>query len=144
MGFIIIVSIVIYAILITWCWNNLGRIKKSKKIAYIFIGIFIIYVITNIVYGISKSGIQYPEEQMEKIIGNVLVLVFSGLNGLITLPYIAKQLDKAFEKEIEKEKFLKKVILIICIFVICLFIECGYLKDAQTGILKIYNTLKQG
>lgn len=142
MTIIVIVAIIIYAILITWCWHNLGRIENSKKIIYILVGMIIIFIITNIVYSISKVNIQYPEQQMESTIQNMLVLVFTALNGLIVMPYIAKQLDKIHEKEIEKEKFTKKMLLLVIIFILCLILESGYLKDTQVGILDIYNSLK--
>ena len=142
MTIIVIVAIIIYAILITWCWHNLGRIENSKKIIYILVGMIIIFIITNIVYSISKVNIQYPEQQMESTIQNMLVLVFTALNGLIVMPYIAKQLDRIREKEIEKEKFTKKMILLLIVFILCLILESGYLKDTQLGILEIYNSLK--
>ena len=142
MTIIVIVAIIIYAILITWCWHNLGRIENSKKIIYILVGMIIIFINTNIVYSISKVNIQYPEQQMESTIQNMLVLVFTALNGLIVMPYIAKQLDKIHEKEIEKEKFTKKMLLLVIIFILCLILESGYLKDTQVGILDIYNSLK--
>ena len=94
MTIIVIIAIVIYAILVTWCWHNLGRIEKSKKIIYIIIGMIIIFIITNIVYSISKADVSYPEEQIEGTVRNTLLLVFTALNGLIVMPYIAKQLDK--------------------------------------------------
>ena len=103
----------------------------------------IIFIITNIVYSISKVNIQYPEQQMESTIQNMLVLVFTALNGLIVMPYIAKQLDKIHEKEIEKEKFTKKMLLLVIIFILCLILESGYLKDTQVGILDIVQRSKE-
>ena len=58
------------------------------------------------------------------------------------MPYIAKQLDRIREKEIEKDKFTKKMILLLIVFILCLILESGYLKDTQLGILEIYNSLK--
>lgn len=142
MTIIVIIAIVIYAILVTWCWHNLGRIEKSKKIIYIIIGMIIIFIITNIVYSISKADVSYPEEQIEGTVRNTLLLVFTALNGLIVMPYIAKQLDRIREKEIEKEKFTKKMVLLLIVFILCLILESGYLKDTQLGILEIYNSLK--
>ena len=142
MTIIVIIAIVIYAILVTWCWHNLGRIEKSKKIIYIIIGMIIIFIITNIVYSISKADVSYPEEKIECTVRNTLLLVFTALNGLIVMPYIAKQLDRIREKEIEKEKFTKKMVLLLIVFILCLILESGYLKDTQLGILEIYNSLK--
>ena len=142
MTIIVIIAIVIYAILVTWCWHNFDNNEKNKKIIYIIIGMIIIFIITNIVYSISKADVSYPEEQIEGTVRNTLLLVFTALNGLIVMPYIAKQLDRIREKEIEKEKFTKKMILLLIVFILCLILESGYLKDTQLGILEIYNSLK--
>ncbi len=142
MAVIIMISIIIFILLGVWCWHNLGKIEKNKKIIYIIAGILIIYLITNIVFAISKQNINYQNKDIESAIGNSLVLIFTGVNCLITMPYLAIQIDKLNEEEIEKEKFRKKVVILTIIFIICLFFECGYLENTQNGILKIYNAQK--
>lgn len=134
MTIIILVAIVIYAILITWIWKSLGYIEKSKKILYIAVGLLIMYIITLIIFNISKNGITYQNIESEKIVRNVLVLIFTSLNGMITLPYIGRLLNKVNEDEITKKAFSKKVLILIIVFIVCLTFECGYLKDTQTGI----------
>ena len=134
MTIIILVAIVIYAILIMWIWKSLGYIEKSKKILYIAVGLLIMYIITLIIFNISKNGITYQNIESEKIVRNVLVLIFTSLNGMITLPYIGRLLNKVNEDEITKKAFSKKVLILIIVFIVCLIFECGYLKDTQTGI----------
>ena len=134
MTIIILVAIVIYAILITWIWKSLGYIEKSKKILYIAVGLLIMYIITLIIFNISKNGITYQNIESEKIVRNVLVLIFTSLNGMITLPYIGRLLNKVNEDEITKKAFSKKVLILIIVFIVCLIFECDYLKDTQTGI----------
>lgn len=142
MSFIIIVSIVIFVILITWCWHNLGKIEKNKKIVYIILGILLIYIITSIVFEISRSKINYESKEIKDAIANMLNLIFTGLNGLLVMPYFAKQIDQINEKEIDKKEFKKKIIIFAIIFLICLLFECGYLTDTQKGIMKIYSLQK--
>ena len=142
MAIIILVSIIIFVILITWCWHNLGKIEKGKKIVYIILGLILIYVITSIVFGISKNNIEYPNVDIKNTIANMLILIFTGLNGLIVMPYIARQIDRINEKEINKQNFTKKIIIFAIIFLICLIFECGYLADTQKGIIRIYNLQK--
>ena len=67
MTIIILVAIVIYAILITWIWKSLGYIEKSKKILYIAVGLLIMYIITLIIFNISKNGKTYQNIESEKI-----------------------------------------------------------------------------
>ena len=140
MVLIIIITIILYAVLIAWTWNNLGGIEKTKKIATIAIGILMMYLITLVVFSISKTGVQYSQIEIEKNVRNILVAIFTGLNSLIILPFLAKQLDKIHEGEIEKEKFSKKLAILVILFTICMFVECGYMKSTQQGILKIYES----
>ena len=138
---ILIISIIIaiYVLLIAWIWNNLGAIDKTKKILIILIGIVIVYVITLIVFNISKSGVNYEQKIMEKDIRRILVTMFTGLNSLIILPFIAKIIERIHENQIEQKEVFKKLSIIVIIFVICMFLECGYMKDTQQGILDMVN-----
>ena len=66
MVLIISIIIAIYVLLIAWVWNNLGTIDKTKKVLIILVGTVVVYLITLIVFNISKSGINYEEKMMEK------------------------------------------------------------------------------
>ena len=140
MPFIIITAIIIYFVLIAWTWKSLGMIEKTKKIIFLFVGIIIMYIITIIVFQLSKSGIQYPSLEIQSNVKNVLVTIFTGLNGIIVMPQVGKILDKINEDEIDKKQLQKRLLILCVIFVICLFIESGYMKDTQEGILRIYNS----
>lgn len=142
MPFIIIITIAIYIILITWSWKSLGNIERTKKIITIAIGIIAIYLITCFVFNVSKQGIVYENEQIASSIGKVIISIFAGVNGLIIMPFIGKLLDKVNEDEIEKQVFSRKILIIVVIFLIILWLECGYMKDTQEGILKIYHSMK--
>lgn len=139
MVLIISIIIAIYVLLIAWVWNNLGRIDKSKKVLVILIGVLIVYLITLVIFNISKSGINYEQKIMEKDIRRILVTMFTGLNSLIILPFVSKILERIFENEIEQNEVFKKLIIIVVIFVTCMFLECGYMKDIQQGILDMAN-----
>ena len=129
-----------FAIFIIWTWHNLGDTEKYKKIIFIGIGLIISYIITLIIFNISKSGVQYQNHESEKAVQNMLVAIFTSINALIILPYYAKIYKEFKEKEIKKYQFQRKLLIIAIIFVICTFVECGYLKDTQKGILKVYET----
>ena len=141
---ITIISIIILLLLISWVWNNLSGVEKHIKIAYIIIGIIVEYIITLIIFNISKKGIQYPNIEMIKQVRNVLVNLFTPLNGLIIMPYIAKLLGNIMYNEIEQEEFKTKFIVCVVIFIILLIIECMYLKNIQNGILHVLETLGKG
>ena len=142
MAFIIIVTIIIYGLAIIWTWNSLGEIEKPKKIAVIVIGVLITYIITTIVFAISKNGIDYQSIMGENEIKMAITAIFTGLNLLILLPYISKQLNNIHEGEIEQKELLRKMAILAIIFIICMWIECGYMKNTQAGILRIYQLNK--
>ena len=100
------------------------------------------YIITMITFNISKTGITYENPEMEKDIGNMLILIFAGLNSLIVLPYISKLLSRINDEDIEKNQVSKRIMVIIVVLVLCLIMESGYLKDIQKGIINVYETQK--
>lgn len=142
MTVIIIVAILIFIISIVWVWHNLGNIEKPRKVAFIMIGLVITYVITLVIYNVSNPDIIYPSQEIEKYVANVLIMIFTGLNALILLPFIANLFDKILEEEIEKEQVKKRIIIIFVIFIVSIFIEKGYLKNTQEGIINIYNEVQ--
>lgn len=138
MAFITILLIIIYLVVIGWTWNSLIDMKKTKKILVILVGLLIVYLITNIVFNISKSGIEYQSQEIEKSIRNVVIILFTGLNSIV-LPFIGRNIKRQEDGEIDSNRLLKRLIVIGIIFLICIFFECGYMKDTQLGILNIYN-----
>ncbi len=142
MTLIIIGAIFIFLISIIWIWHNLGNIEKPRKIAFILIGLCITYLITIVLYNISSTDMTYPSEEIKKTVSNTLILIFTGLNALIFLPFIAYLFDNILEEEIEKNQAQKRMIVIFIIFVVCVFVENGYLKDTQEGIISMYNEVQ--
>lgn len=138
MAFIIIITIIVYAVLFAWTWKNLGGIQKNKKLAVIIIGMLVLYLITLLIFNIAKKGIEYQEIAIEKSIRNILVMIFTGINSLIVLPFMAKQFNKIHEGEIETKEFSKKIMILLIVFIICMCFESSYMKSTQQGILKVY------
>ena len=136
------IALIIYFVLIAWTWQSLGFIEKNKKVVFIIVGIIIMYAITWIIYQITKVGVEYPNEEMKNSIQNILVAIFTGINGMIIMPQIGKMLDKINEDEMKKQEFTKKLIILMIVFVISIIIEIGYMKDTQQGIVKIYHTMQ--
>lgn len=142
MIFIIMIALVIYFVLIAWTWQSLGFIEKNKKIAFTVVGIIVMYAITWIIYQITKAGVEYPNIEIQKSIQNVLVVIFTGINGIIVMPQVGRMLDKINEDEMEKEEFIKKLVILMIVFIIGVIIEMGYMKDTQQGIVKIYHAMQ--
>lgn len=143
MPLIIIMTFILYSVVIGWTWNNLGDIDKIKKILIIAGEILLIYLITLIVYAISKNGIDYTNTEVENNIKIVIVTLFTGFNSLITLPFLNKQIIKLKEKEAEEKNVVKKFTIMLVIFIICIIFECGYMKDTQKGIIQVQKSHSQ-
>lgn len=140
---VIIISIIVavYLLMIAWTWQSLESLEKTKKVAFIVIGIIISYIVTLIIFNISQQGVNYQNEMTKHEIKKILVLLFTALNGVIFIPYIAKLFTRVKENEIEDYKLKKKIIILVIIFIICMFFENMYLKDIQNGIINIYNSI---
>lgn len=142
MIFIVVTTIIVYFILIAWTWKSLGFMERTKKVIFIIIGTILMYGITQIVFQMTQGGIDYPNVEIQKEIQNILVPIFTGINGIIVMPQVAKMLDKIMEEQIEKEKLVKRAIILIIIFMVCLIFEIGYMKDTQEGIVKMFTLMK--
>lgn len=143
MPVIITLIIAIFLILISWTWNNLGNIDKTKKVVTIVVSLFVIAIITLIIFNISKASVNYKSEEEVSVVRVVLVILFTFVNGLVVMPSIAKTLNKINNNEITKEQAGKRFLITGIIFIIVLIIECGYLTSIQKGILDIYNGAKK-
>lgn len=138
MPIIIVIILAIFCVLIVGTWHYLGSVEKSKKIIFILIGIFVSYLMTIFVFFISKSGIMYPSKEIESMVQNVIVLIFTGLNGILILPYLGRLLDKINEDELTKKQFQKRITILIIAIIVIFILESNYLRGTQAGILDIY------
>ena len=125
----------LFLVLLGWMWNNLGDIEKTTKCICIVGGLILTYILTFIIYSISKIGISYESKEVMKLIQNILIPLFTIINGYVILPYIFKKLNQINNDEIEKEKLKKSIIILIIIVVIVGIAEVLYLKNIQQGIL---------
>lgn len=138
MPIIIVIILAIFCVLIVGTWHYLESVEKSKKIIFILIGIFVSYLMTIFVFSISKSGIMYPSKEIESMVQNVIVLIFTGLNGILILPYLGRLLDKINEDELTKKQFQKRITILIIAIIVIFILENNYLRGTQAGILDIY------
>ncbi len=141
MALIVITAIIIYLVLMAWTWQSLGFMAKTKKVIFMVIGIILMYVITLFVFQMTKGGIIYENPEMQKGIQNILVAIFTGINGIIIMPQIARIWDKMQEDETKKEILGKRIIILIIVFIVCLILESNYMKDTQESILRMYQGL---
>lgn len=139
MAVIFIIILVLFLVLVAWMWHSLGNIEKRIKIPCIIIGLVIVYVITFIIYNISKIGINYEDKVIMQQIRNVFVILFTIVNGYIILPYVFRKLEQVNNDEIRKQKFVRSIMLLMIIVIVILVFERVYLGNIQRGVLDMMN-----
>ena len=138
MPIIIAITLILLIVLIGWVWSNLNGIEKSKKIAFIVISILLMWIVTSIVFNISKGSISYDNPQIEQTIANTFIPLFTILNGFVFIQYLARIAGKLKKEEFTKKQVTHRIAFLIVIFVIVIVLECGYMEDTQRDVLNLY------
>ena len=73
----------------------------------------------------------------------VLVLLFSGVNGCFFIPAVCKTVDNLYHKEIDETHFFRRMLLFGGILLILLIFECGYMKTTQKEFYKLCITINK-
>lgn len=136
-SFIIIVVIALFIVLLGFTWYRLEAYEGLEKIIYSVAGILISWLITSILFSLSSKGMDYINAEIKHEISKILVLVFTPINGIIYMPYIAKIISKLRFDEINRKEVIKKICIMIVIFIAISFVEVAYLKNIQLGILNV-------
>lgn len=136
-SFIIIVVIALFIVLIGFTWYRLEAYEGLEKTIYCVAGILISWLITSILFSISSKGMNYINLEVKNEISKILVLVFTPINGIIYMPYIAKIISKLKFDEIDSKEATKKIAILLVVFVVISFVEVAYLKNIQLGILEV-------
>ncbi len=132
---------VLFVVLIFWTWNNTKDFEEnSKRVIFIVVGIILIAIVTVIYFAISKVGITYPKVEMVKQVRKMVVLLFTPINGFLSLPHIASLKMKIKLKTEDEEKLKKKIIILGIVFIVATIVEINYMKDFQNGIIQMLNS----
>ena len=138
-------TIIIIAIIILNIFSIIMLLKMLKgtelktKIIPCTTLILLMFIISNIIYGIGNMGIKGEIANKSK---NMILLVLMPINMMIIASPIALQINKAQSKEIEKEEFSKKIITLVLIDIAILIVECIYIKNIQLGTQSVMEGLK--
>lgn len=136
---ILIVITIIIAImflnLIALIWSKLGNIDNKTKTISIIIGIVMVYIITFIIFNISKIGIIYEDPKVMKTIRSVFVMLFTIINSYALLPYFFKKINQINNDEIQKNEFQRSLIILLIIIVTLFIFESIYFGNTQQRIL---------
>lgn len=140
---IYIIIAVLFGVLVAWTWNNSKSFQtNNKKITFILVGLAILFIITFIIFSISRIGISYPNNEIMKYVRKIAILIFIPVNGFLSLPHIANIKAKVEKGNYEQEKLKRKIIIFGIVWLILIIFEIIYLKDFQNGIVQILNKNK--
>ena len=126
---IFLIITILYLGLIAITTSNMKVFEIKNKIVFIILGTIINFIATLIVINIANISVQ--NAQATSFIKNVDLFIFTAVNGIITMPNIAKYMNNYKMNLIEKQKFNKKVLTISIIFIIVLVIEVSYIKGLK-------------
>lgn len=136
-AFMIIIVIALFIVLMGFSWYRLEAFEGMEKIIICVAGILLAWGITSILFSISSSGMNYVNQEVEREISKILVLVFTPINGIAFMPYISKIMSKVKFDELKKEEAIKKVGIFCLILIVMFFVEVKYLTNIQLGILDV-------
>ena len=133
----ILIVIILLLVLFGWIWHSLGSIEKPTKFACIIGGLVVVFIVTFVIYNISKIGITYENKESMKLVQNVFVSLFTIINSYIILPYVFKKLEQINNDEIQTKQLKKSIIILVIIILIVGIFESSYLGSIQEGILSM-------
>ncbi len=136
-AFMIIVVIALFIVLVGFSWYRLEAFEGMEKIIICVAGILLAWGITTILFSISSNGMDYINQEIEREISKILVLVFTPINGIAFMPYVSKIMSKVKFDELKKEEAIKKVGIFCLILIVIFFVEVKYLTNIQLGILDV-------
>lgn len=137
---ITVATTILYIILIAFTWHNINSIlEMKKKLMFFVISLVLMLVATFIAFTISSAGIRYDSPDMIKNVRLIMLAVFTPVNGMIVMPYLASVVSKIYTHDITQEKVRKRLIIISIIFIIVIIFECSYFRTTQLGILNLIN-----
>ena len=126
---IFLIITILYLALIAITTSNMKVFEIKYKVVFIIIGLIINFIATLIV--INIANISAKNAEATSFIKNVDLFIFTAVNGIITMPTIAKYMNNYNMKIIEKNVFSRKILTIAIIFIIVLVIEVSYIKGLK-------------
>ena len=140
-SFIMIIVIALFIVQIGFTIYRAEAYERIEKVVICVAGTLISWLITIILFNLSSKGIEYSNLEFKHQVSKILVLVFTPINGIIYMPYIAKLMSKYKFDEIQSEELFKKIIILIAITILLFIVEVIYLKNIQLGILNVANKM---
>lgn len=140
-SFIIIVVIALFIVSIGFTWYRLEAFEGVERVIICVAGILISWGITSMLFSVSSNGMDYVNIEVENEISKILILVFTPINGIAFMPFVAKIMSQLKFDEIERKEAAKNGVILFAILAVVFYIEIRYLSYIQLGILNIANNI---
>lgn len=131
MGFMLGIFLVLYLVAALGTYYSMRGMEKKGRIVFVMVATGVIYFITQVAYQIMfrSSGITHENMDALHTLNEMMILVLTPVNVLITLPVIGRAFSKLKENEIEPSKFYGKLLLVLIVLGIALAMEMSYSKE---------------
>ncbi len=137
MPIVIMTIFITFLVLISWTYRSLESMEINRKVLWIVAELFVVWIATFITYHISKNTIEYPNDTVMGYVQNILVFLFTGINGLFVMPFFSRGVEALYQESASKEQIVHRTLISLAILVVLLVLECGYMTNTQEGILRV-------
>ena len=135
---IIVISIIIINLFSLFIlFNMLKGMEVKFRIIVTLLLILINFILANLIFGIGQAGIA---GEFSGPVRNLLVFSILPVNLILMASPLAIQINKLKSLDIEKDKFMKNIIICIVIDIVLIIVECNYVKGVVTGIVNLQNS----
>ncbi len=135
MPFMVVISIILYAIGTVIVYHNIPAFEKAQKIRFIIIGMVITFILTCILCNIAAGKIEGYQKELVSTTKNVGILLFSPINLIILIPYLGNILSKNRDDLLDDSQLKTRFILLAVITILVIIMELGYIKNFYLGSL---------
>lgn len=136
MAIILIVSVILYVMSVVMINTNLYAFEKNEKIKFIVYGLISVCILTVILVTIASSGIKIENTSYLKTTKLTSILIFSPINSIMILPYVANAQNKYKQKILKDVQMKKRMIIFAVVVIIGAIIESGYITNFELGLLQ--------
>lgn len=132
---LIIISLIIlnvFSILVVF--NMLKGLDIKYRLAVTACILVAVFLLANIIFSIGQNGVA---KELSSASRPLLLFSIYPINLIVMASPIAVQINKLKSADIEKDKFIRNIVICLIVDIILIIIECNYIKSVITGISKM-------
>ena len=143
MSLVYFIIVILFFAYLSWTWNGTKVFGElPTRISFIIIGTLFMLFLTFILFAFSSIGIEYPKEEMVGSVRNMILLIFTPINGFVIVPQVINIIASVKDGVLSREETERKIRIILIVIAVLIIFECVYFKNIQSGMIN-YLRLKQ-